>query len=71
MSIHQYLRKIFEKIPSQRKHEDIRRYLSQKKELVEMKLTLEDVSHLKGSRKVILIDVPLRKDDASTNGLTH
>jgi len=71
MSIHQCLRKIFEKIPSQRKHEDIRRYLSQKKELVEMKLTLEDVSHLKGSRKVILIDVPLRKDDASTNGLTH
>jgi len=36
--------------------EDVRRYLSQKTELVEMKLALEAASHLKGSRKVILID---------------
>ncbi|MEM2865121.1 MAG: DNA double-strand break repair nuclease NurA [Candidatus Bathyarchaeia archaeon] len=36
--------------------EDIGSYISQRTELVEMKLALESISHLRGSRKAILID---------------
>lgn len=36
--------------------EDVSSYISQKTELVEMKLALEAISHLKGAKKAILID---------------